>query len=148
MIDFFVSYAEPDRLWAEWIAWQLSEAGYTVGLQAWDFHPGANFVLEMQRLGTGSRHVVAVLSENYVARRFPQAEWAAAFASDPIGVTSRLLPVRIHDFRPEGLLASIVNIDLVGLAEAEARSTLLAGVAHAISGRAAPASPPRFPGRP
>ncbi|WP_076825314.1 toll/interleukin-1 receptor domain-containing protein [Frankia sp. R43] len=26
--DFFVSYAQPDRPWAEWIAWTLAEAGY------------------------------------------------------------------------------------------------------------------------
>jgi hypothetical protein len=30
--DFFISYAGPDRPWAEWMAWQLSAAGYTVVL--------------------------------------------------------------------------------------------------------------------
>ena len=32
--DFFVSYSGADRAWAEWIAWVLEEAGYTVVLQA------------------------------------------------------------------------------------------------------------------
>ena len=27
--DFFVSHAGADRAWAEWVAWQLTEAGYT-----------------------------------------------------------------------------------------------------------------------
>jgi hypothetical protein len=27
--DFFVSYTEVDRGWAEWIAWQLEAAGYS-----------------------------------------------------------------------------------------------------------------------
>ena len=26
-IDFFVSHAGADRAWAEWVAWQLAEAG-------------------------------------------------------------------------------------------------------------------------
>lgn len=29
MKDFFISYNSADRTWAEWIAWQLEEAGYT-----------------------------------------------------------------------------------------------------------------------
>ena len=42
MKDFFISYNSADRQWAEWIAWQLEEAGYTTVLQAWDFRPGPN----------------------------------------------------------------------------------------------------------
>jgi hypothetical protein len=38
--DFFVSYTSADRAWAEWIAWQLEQAGYRVIVQAWDFEPG------------------------------------------------------------------------------------------------------------
>jgi hypothetical protein len=34
MTDFFISYTGVDRAWAEWIAWQLEAAGYTVVLQA------------------------------------------------------------------------------------------------------------------
>jgi TIR domain len=32
--DFFVSYTGADRAWAEWIAWQLEDAGYSIVLQA------------------------------------------------------------------------------------------------------------------
>ena len=32
--DFFIN-----RLWAEWIAVQLEQAGYSTVLQAWDFRP-------------------------------------------------------------------------------------------------------------
>lgn len=30
--DFFVSHAGADWAWAEWVAWQLTDAGYTVEL--------------------------------------------------------------------------------------------------------------------
>ena len=47
--DFFISYNKADREWAEWIAWQLEEAGYTTVIQSWDFSPGRNFILEMDK---------------------------------------------------------------------------------------------------
>ncbi|RXK82593.1 toll/interleukin-1 receptor domain-containing protein [Chlorobaculum sp. 24CR] len=48
--DFFISYTSADRQWAEWIAWHLEQAGYSTIIQAWDFHPGSNVILEMQRM--------------------------------------------------------------------------------------------------
>ena len=82
MKDFFISYNSADRLWAEWIAWHLEEAGYTTVLQAWDFPPGANFVLEMHKATVEARRTIAVLSPDYLAAHFPQSEWAAALAKD------------------------------------------------------------------
>jgi hypothetical protein len=35
-VGFFVSHAGRDQAWAEWFASQLTEAGYTVELDAWD----------------------------------------------------------------------------------------------------------------
>jgi TIR domain len=46
-VDFFVSHAGSDQAWAEWVAWQLKEAGYTVELDAWDWAAGRNFVTAM-----------------------------------------------------------------------------------------------------
>ena len=49
MKDFFVSYNKADKQIAEWIAWVLEEAGHEVLIQAWDFRPGENFVIGMQK---------------------------------------------------------------------------------------------------
>jgi len=49
MKDFFISCNSADRAWAEWIAWQFEEAGYTTVLQAWDFRPGFSFVFEIDK---------------------------------------------------------------------------------------------------
>jgi hypothetical protein len=43
-VDFFVSHAGADRAWAEWVAWQLADAGYTVELDLWDWAAGRNLV--------------------------------------------------------------------------------------------------------
>jgi tetratricopeptide (TPR) repeat protein len=141
--SFFVSYAGADVRWAEWIAWELEQAGYRVVIQAWDFRPGSNFVLEMQKAAAECDRTLIVLSPAFLKSGFTAPEWAAAFATDPTGAKHKLLPVRVATCDPEGLLQSIVYIDLVGLNEAAAREALLSGVKP---GRAKPASEPGFPG--
>ncbi|MFI8529883.1 toll/interleukin-1 receptor domain-containing protein [Streptomyces aquilus] len=37
---WFVSHAGADRAWAEWIAWQLLDAGLEVELDCWDWGAG------------------------------------------------------------------------------------------------------------
>lgn len=141
--DFFVSYTRTDRHWAEWIAWHLEENGYTCILQKWDFRSGGNFVLDMQE-ATQAEHTIAVLSPDYLKAPFPQAEWAAAFAQDPTSKDRKLIPVRVQECKPYGLLAAIGYIDLVDLEEHEALAKLLQGVSGQ---RAKPTSAPGFPGK-
>lgn len=142
MKDFFISYNKADKRYAEWIAWQLKEAGYSVVIQAWDFREGSNFVLEMQRAVEESTHTLAVLSPDFLASRFTAPEWAAAFATDPTGQARKLIPVRVRECTPGGLLAQINYIDLVGLkSEDAARERLLKGLAP--SGM--PDTPPLLP---
>ncbi len=88
MKDFFISYNKADRAWAEWIAWQLTAARYTVTVQAWDFRPGENFVLDMHNAAADCDRTIAVLSPDYLTSGFAASEWAAAFAQDPTGKKS------------------------------------------------------------
>ena len=53
MTDFFISYTSVDETWAEWIAWIIEAAGFSVTVQKWDFRPGSNLGLEMQRAAAG-----------------------------------------------------------------------------------------------
>ncbi|MBZ5584251.1 MAG: toll/interleukin-1 receptor domain-containing protein, partial [Acidobacteriia bacterium] len=48
-MKFFVSYNQADQGWAVWIAWQVEASGHSATIQAWDFRPGENFVLSMQK---------------------------------------------------------------------------------------------------
>jgi tetratricopeptide (TPR) repeat protein len=142
MKDFFISYTKSDKAWAEWIAWTLEAAGYSTVIQAWDFRPGSNFVLEMQRAANEAKRTIAVLSQQYLESTFTKPEWAAAFAQDPQGKKQKLIPVRIATCELTGILAPIVYLDLVSLPENDARTALLG----AFSERAKPDSAPGFPG--
>jgi tetratricopeptide (TPR) repeat protein len=142
MTDFFISYTGADRAWAEWIASVLEAAKFSVVIQAWDFRPGGNFVVEMQNAVAGSDRTIAVLSPDYPRSLYAMAEWAAVFATDPDGAKGKLVPVKVREVALEGLLATIIHVNLVGLGEAAAREALLSGLAH---GRIRPESV-RFPG--
>lgn len=144
--DFFVSYTSADRVWATWISWQLEAAGHSVLVQEWDFVPGSNWMVGMERGVTECDRTIAILSPDYLNSVYGRQEWMAVQAADPLGLTTKLLPVRVKPCRPEGLLATVVYIDLVEQAEEDARKRLLAGIGGAGGGRAKPSLPPRFPG--
>lgn len=142
-LDFFVSYNHADSEWAEWIAWMLEEAGYTTVIQAWDFRPGTNFVLEMDEAARRADRTIAVLSPDYLGSGFVAPEWAAAFAADPRGQSRSVVPVRVAPSHADGLLGQLVWIDLVGLSREHAKAALLAGLQP---GRRKPVTEPSFPG--
>jgi hypothetical protein len=140
--DFFISYNKADKKWAEWIAWILEENGFTTVLQAWDFRPGANFIVEMQNASEISSRTLAILSQDYLDSLFTQPEWAAAFSQDPTGKLKMLIPVRVKKCESKGLLSQIIYIDLVGKVEGEAEKELLEGIRQE---RLKPTKRPGFP---
>ena len=78
--DFFISHAGRDTGWAEWLAWQLQEVGYTVELDVWDWAPGEDFVARMAAALESADRLLAVCTEAYFASTFGGAELRAAFA--------------------------------------------------------------------
>lgn len=145
MAEYFISYTAADARWAEWIAWVLEEKmKCTTLLQAWDFVPGSNFVLEMQRAASSTSRTIAVLSTDYLHSAYAKPEWAAAFAQDPEGMKRKLVPVMVRDCKPVGLLNAIVHINLVNLTEEEAENALFKGLPGT---RRKPGTAPAFPGK-
>jgi len=141
--DFFISYNSADKTWADWTAWTLEEAGYTTVLQAWDFRPGSNFVLEMQRAASEAERTIAILSSAYLDADNTYPEWAAAFVQDPAGEKGTLLSVCIQKCDLKGLLRAITYIDLMGLNETAAKEALLQGIKRE---RIKPPIEPQIPG--
>lgn len=143
--DFSVSYNSADEQWAEWISHVLEEAGYRVVVQAWDFRPGGNLVLEMEEALRSTDRLIAVFSPDYLAAPYPQPEWASVLADDPEGKKKKktLVPVMVRRCEPTGLLSQMVQIRIHDLDDVTATEKLLDGVK---AGRGKPAKPPAFPG--
>ncbi|MFE1229822.1 FxSxx-COOH system tetratricopeptide repeat protein [Streptomyces sp. NPDC058745] len=133
----FVSHAGADRAWAEWVAWQLVDAGYEVELDYWDWGAGENFVLKMNA-ALASGRMLAVFSEAYFDPvRFTTAEWTAVLAAK-----QKLIPVRIDSTPAPPVLRPLLAPSLAGLGEDEARTVLL----QAVGGPRRPDGRPGFPG--
>ncbi|KOX33346.1 MULTISPECIES: FxSxx-COOH system tetratricopeptide repeat protein [unclassified Streptomyces] len=140
---FFISYAGPDRPWAEWVAWHLERAGHEVTLDVWDWRTGDDFVRLMDSaLGTADA-VVALFSKSYFEPgRWTEEEWNATVARRDRIVPLALEPISTDDVPP--ILAPRLRKDLHGLDETAA----LAALREAIDGGARPTSSPAFPGTP
>ena len=145
--DFFVSHAGRDAAWAEWIAWQLQEAGWTVELDVWDWAPGQDFVALMEAALERADQLLAVCTEAYFASAFGRAEFRAAYARNTkpsldaeTKITHRIVPVLVESVTLPPLYATMIVLDLTGLDEAAAAARLRARLT---GGR--PNSPPPFP---
>jgi len=142
--DFFVSYTGVDSAWAEWIAWQLKTAGYTVTIQAWHFRRGMNFVALMRQALDTCQRTVAVISQAYLDQStYGSDEWTAAFTHDD-PTRSSLLLVLVEPVTLPRLLRPWIHINLTELAPEQAAARLLDGVR---AGTAEPTEAPAFPGR-
>lgn len=75
--DFFVSHAGADRAWAEWVAWQLMDAGYTVELDVWDWAAGQDTLNRRRRI-LGDDHLDTLRSASNLAYYTSQLENAGA----------------------------------------------------------------------
>jgi hypothetical protein len=78
MSDFFISYTNVDRPWAEWVDQVVREAGISTVIQARDFAPGDSFVEKMDEATRECDRTLAVLSPEYLASHFAMMELRAA----------------------------------------------------------------------
>jgi hypothetical protein len=150
--DVFVTYAEQDRMWAEWIAHQVAAAGFTVIRQGSDLLPGADVRSEVARAVGAATCTVVVLTPDYVESPNAMLTWDTALDRDPSGQQGLLLPILVTDYRPQGVFAARVPVNLAGLNADQAREELLASLQEPISGSSERPGPvdvqegPRFPG--
>ena len=146
-VNVFISHAGADRAWAEWVAWQLREAGHSVELDVWDWAAGQNFIIKISEALDRADRVVALWSAEYFnPSRYTAGEWSAVLADVPGAPEGLLVPLRIESVPADqlpGILRPMLYRDLFGLEEGEARRVLL----EAVSGPPGPSRKPVYPGR-
>ena len=92
--DACISYSHRDRAWVDsYLLPPLETAGLRVAIDYRDFAIGEMAADNMERMVETSRHVVVVMSPNWV-----QSEWSRyeyLFAGDPVGRNRTIIPVLI-----------------------------------------------------
>ena len=145
-VDFFISHAGRERAWAEWVAWQLTDAGYSVELDVWDWTAGRNFVTAMSDALERAERVVALFSAAYFEReRYTTAEWSSSLVHVPGLAEERLIPVRVEEVPADQVppaLRPLVYCDVFGVEQEVARRSLL----KAVTALGRPEREPGFPG--
>ncbi|MFF7446022.1 MULTISPECIES: FxSxx-COOH system tetratricopeptide repeat protein [unclassified Streptomyces] len=135
---WFISHAGADRAWAEWVGWQLLDAGYEIELDYWDWGAGDNFVLKMNAALERGRFLALFSPAYFQPERFTTPEWTAMVARK-----EKITPVRIAEAIPPAILSFLLAPDLFGLDEHTASEALL----RAVEGPSRPQqAPPRPPG--
>ncbi|SRR5579883_2630881 len=117
MKDFFISYNSHDQEWADWLAWTLGAAGYTVAAQsggAWFTETAA---VDARRSVAAAQATIVVVSERYLQSEYIRLEWASVFAPDLPRQPHNLIPIRVAECLPTGLLGQLAYVDLVGVPE-------------------------------
>ncbi|MET7880818.1 FxSxx-COOH system tetratricopeptide repeat protein, partial [Micromonospora profundi] len=137
----FISYAGPDRPWAEWVAWHLEQAGYVVELDLWDWAAGDNSVVRINQALEQADRTVALFSEAYFEhQRFTTDEWTAVMSRrDRQG---RLVPLRIGEVTVPPVLNALVAPSLADRSAEDAHRVLI----NAVQGPQRPVAEPDFPG--
>ncbi|MFD9545350.1 toll/interleukin-1 receptor domain-containing protein [Streptomyces sp. NPDC060022] len=144
-VDFFISYADDDLTWAEWIGWQLENEGYTVRLGAWDHEiAGGNSVLARDRDLQVAKRLIAVVSPSYRLSPQSSAEWSSFLRDDPSGEGLTVVPVQVEPVSRSALLGNLTPVVLHGLSEKQASAALRGAVTQT---RLKPSQEPGFPGR-
>lgn len=119
---YFVSYAEPDAKWAEFVASTLEAEGYAVRMWNPARKRGPSTHRRVTQAIRGAGRVIAILSPAYLGTDHARDEWATAavFAN-----AQRPLAVRVSECDPTSLLGRDIDLDLTGMTDEECAEALL-----------------------
>ena len=124
--DIIISFHANDRATAEWIFYQLRDAGYSAGMYLWNCRTDYPFGAAMRRDAAHGSRVVVLLSASYLCEQLTMQEWVKAASENLHEGTSSLFAVRFDLCDTEKFLPGIPYLDLVGQRGEAARDWLIA----------------------
>ncbi len=138
-VDFFISHAGSDRPWAQWAAYHLEAAGFTVSLDANDWSSGDDFMQRMEEAIEHSNRMIALFSRAYFKGTFSMME-LRSWLTRPDGDRS-LAVFRVEDVTPPTFYRRLMSVDLFGHTPQARVSYLL----NALAPRGSAVSEPQLP---
>jgi hypothetical protein len=96
--DVFISYSHKDEGWADKVLRQrLDDAGLKVCIDYRDFEAGKMALLNMQDAAKESKHVVLVITRNWLNSEWSLFEALMGGTEDPAGLQKKLIPLLCED---------------------------------------------------
>src|SRR5262245_38495154 len=113
--DVFISYSPADRRWVwEWLLHRLKTEGIRVITDRETFDVAVPRINNLEYAVAASRHVILVLSPDWVRDDWYQLEVLLFQSQDPIGLRSRILPLLHRPCELPQRLATLTPADLTG----------------------------------
>jgi MinD-like ATPase involved in chromosome partitioning or flagellar assembly len=128
--DVLVGYTAVDRMWAEWVAAELGDAGLRVVLHDIDFAAGPNFIMEMERILATVGRTLVLLSSDYVTSPQALPFWRLLDSREAAGAPS-MVPIRLDSTKLAAPFTERIPVDLAGASADRAREALLGAVGGA-----------------
>ncbi|MGW0777885.1 FxSxx-COOH system tetratricopeptide repeat protein [Streptomyces sp. NPDC002835] len=142
--DLFLSYVAENRMWADWVEYVLSRAGFRVVPR--DVSAEHDPLEFDTAAATSAARTVVLLSSAYLKSPRAVEVFQRAAAEDPSGGRRHLLPIRVGDVRLTTPYIDRNPVDLFRLDEMHATGSLLRALDRPVQ-LPEPSSPgPRFPG--
>lgn len=142
--DLFLSYVAENRMWADWVEYVLSRAGFRVVPR--DVSAEHDPVEVDAAAAENAARTVVLLSSAYLKSARAVEVFQRAAAEDPSGGRRHLLPIRVGDVRLTTPYIDRNPVDLFRLDEVHATGALLRALDRPVQ-LPDPSSPgPRFPG--
>jgi hypothetical protein len=109
--DVYICYNSADLVWVKTVAEQIESETIDGSRSArylraffdkWDIDAGQSLIDRMNVGMDGSRHVVAVLSPEFLKADWPRFEWKNIVADDPSNKKGRFIPLFLRDVSLDG----------------------------------------------
>jgi len=109
--DAYICYNSADLNWVESLAEQLESETIDgtpdgrklrVFFDQWDMDTGDSLIDKMNEGMKAARHVIAVLSPEFLAADWPRFEWKHIVAADPNNTKGGLIPIMFRDLSLDG----------------------------------------------
>jgi hypothetical protein len=109
--DAYLCYNKADRDWVKDLAEQLesetidgssNSRHLSVFLDLWDIDSGESLIHKMNEGMKNSRHVITVLSPEFMKAPWPTFEWTHIVCLDPMNAQRRLVPLLLRDVSKDG----------------------------------------------
>jgi hypothetical protein len=118
MKSYFISFVKGDESWAKWLVKILEAEGHKATLSD-----------NAGKLPQPGETLIALISRAYLDSEAGKDEWITAYTGDRKGSDRAIIPVRVENVLPEGLLSHRVFIDIFGnISDEERKRRLLAAL--------------------
>lgn len=124
--NFFISHSSVDKVYAEWIAWTLEEAGYSTLIDSWDFPKGKGFIDCMNEGLADCDQMIIVASPEYWKANYTNPEWKYFFKLESEHGKIKIFLVAIQSSTVPPVLSDKLRIVLSDIVdESEAKNLLM-----------------------